>query len=293
MLPLLRSLPGVALGLIFLAAGVLKAVDPAEFGRQIGTYEIVSGGAAVLLAYLIIPLELALGTALVVGYRTRLAASLTGVLLLLFMGATAYAWSQGKTEGCGCFGSIASRTPGQVLLEDTVFLALACMAIFMSPPRLARPRWRAATVLCVVLAAGIALPAGAYALPIDSLVTDLKVGRRSSELPLRDAPMDMAKGNYLVALLDVNAADSRDTVKRLNQLNDGHASGAMVVAFFGGEVDEKTIFCFNTSPSFEVVAVPRSDLKRLYRRLPRFFQLKEGRVSRIWDGAPPTPKEVS
>jgi hypothetical protein len=144
-----------------------------------------------------------------------------------------------------------------------------------------------------VLAAGIALPVGAYALPIDSLVTDLKVGRLSSELPLRDAPMDMAKGNYLVALLDVNAADSRDTVKRLNQLNEGQASGAMVVAFFGGEVDEKTIFCFNTSPSFEVVAVPRADLKRLYRRLPRFFQLKEGRVSRIWDGAPPTPKEVS
>ena len=292
MLRLLRSLPAVALGLIFLAAGVLKAVDPAEFARQIGTYGIVSGGAAVFLAYLIIPLELALGTALVVGYRSRLAAALTGALLLLFMGATAYAWSQGKTEGCGCFGSVASRTPGQVLLEDAAFLALAWLAYQLGQERVSRPRWRPVTVLCVVLAAGIALPAGAYALPIDSLVTDLKVGRQSSDLPLREAPMDLTKGDYLVALLDVNAADARDTVKKLNQLN-GASSGAMVVAFFGGEVDEKTIFCFNTNPSFEVVAVPRADLKRLYRKLPRFFQLKEGRVSRIWDGAPPTPEEVS
>src|SRR4030095_1148417 len=127
-------------------------------------------------------------------------------------------------------------------------------------------------------AAGIALPAGAYALPLDSLVTDLRVGRQSADLPLQEAPMDLSKGTFLVALLDVNAADSRETVKRLNLLN-GEQTGAPVVAFCGGEVDEKTIFCFNTSPSFEVVAAPRADLKRLYRKLPRFFQLKEGRVS--------------
>jgi len=287
---LLRSLPRVALGLIFIAAGLLKAVDPAEFARQIGTYGIVAGRAPVFLAYLIIPLELALGSALVIGYRPRLAAILTAGLLLVFMGATAYAWSQGKTEGCGCFGSIASRTPGQVLMEDTGFLALACLAMLLSRSS-SRPRWRPATVFCFVLAAGIALPAGAYALPIDSLVTQLKVGGLSSDLPLQEAPMDLSKGSYLVALLDVNASDARETVKRLNQLNGGRAGA--VVAFFGGEVDEKTIFCFNTSPSFEVVAVPRADLKRLYRKLPRFFQLKDGRVSRIWDGAPPTPEEVS
>jgi len=292
MVSLLRSLPAVALGLVFLAAGLLKAVDPAEFTRQIETYGIVTGPVAVWLAYLLIPLELALGTALVVGYRARLAAALTGALLVLFMGATAYAWSQGKTEGCGCFGSIASRTPGQVLLEDTAFLALAFLAMLLHRQGLSWSRWRPAVVLCVVLAAGIALPAGAYALPIDSLVTDLKVGRQSADLPLREAPMDLSKGTFLVALLDVNAADSRETVKRLNLLNGGQ-TGATVVAFFGGEVDEKTIFCFNTNPSFEVVAAPRADLKRLYRKLPKFFQLKEGRVSRIWDGVPPTPEEVS
>jgi putative oxidoreductase len=292
MQPLVRALPGIALGLIFIAAGLLKAVDPAEFARQIETYGIVAGRTAAVAAYLIVPLELALGTALVVGYRVRLAAALTGALLLFFMGATAYAWSQGKTEGCGCFGSVVSRTPGQVLLEDLGFLALAIMAILLSQRMHSRPRWCAVTVLCVVLAAGVALPAGAYALPIDSLVTDLKVGRRATELPLQEAPMDLTKGNYLVALLDVNATNSREIVQKLNQLNAGQG-GAMVVAFFGGEVDEKTVFCFNTSPSFEVVAVPRSDLKRLYRRLPRFFQLKNGRVSRIWDGAPPTPEEAS
>ena len=288
---LLRWLPAVALGMIFLAAGLLKAVDPAEFARQIETYGIVGGRAATVLAYLIIPLELALGTALMVGYRPRPAAAATGALLLVFMATTAYAWSQGKTEGCGCFGSVVSRTPGEVLLEDTGFLALAVLVmLFAGKPR--RHVWRLASVLGMVLAAGIALPAAAYALPIDSLVTDLKVGRRVEVLPLKESPVDLSKGRYLVALLDLNAADARETVKRLNQLG-AVAQAPGIIAFYGGEVDEKTIFCFNTQPRFEVVAVPRADLKRLFRKLPRFFQLDEGKVSRIWENAPPRVEEVS
>ena len=123
-LPFLRALPAGALGLVFIVAGILKAVDPTEFVRQIETYGIVSGSLAVILAYTLLPLEIGLGSALLAGYRARLAAAATVILLLVFMSATAYAWSQGKTEGCGCFGSIASRTPGQVLVEDTGLLGL-------------------------------------------------------------------------------------------------------------------------------------------------------------------------
>jgi hypothetical protein len=65
-----------------------------------------------------------------------------------------------------------------------------------------------------------------------------------------------------------------------------------VVAFYGGEVDEKMVFCFNYSPKFEVVPLLKSDLKRLFRRLPRFFRVQDGRVVRIWDGAPPDIQEL-
>jgi uncharacterized membrane protein YphA (DoxX/SURF4 family) len=288
---LLRALPSLALGLVFLAAGVLKAADPGEFARQIETYGIVGSGASAPLAYLLIPAEMALGAALLVGYRTRLAAALTGALLVTFMGATAYAWSQGRTEGCGCFGSFASRTPADVLVEDAVFLAIALLAMVVRRKTPARGIWRPATVLALVLAGGVALPLAAYALPLDAWVTDLRVGRSLRDLPLENAPMDLSRGDYLIALLNLDAADAREMVKRLNQLNSGPPRPA-VVAFYGGEVDEKTVFCFNTRPSFEVVAVPRAELKRLYRRLPRFFQLKDGKVSGIWENSPPAIKEV-
>ena len=289
---LVRSLPGVLLGLIFLSAGLLKAADPTEFARQIGTYGIVGGSLAPALAYFLIPVEIALGAALILGVRARWAGAMGGVLLLLFMGVTAYAWSQGRAEGCGCFGSLASRTPGQVLLEDSLFVALALMATAFGRRQDSPPLGRAALVLGLVLAGGVALPLAAYRLPLDSWVTDLRIGRALRQLPLENAPVDLSRGNYLVALLDLDAPDSRELVRRLNQLNGGQGKPA-VIAFYGGEVDEKTVFCFNTRPSFEVVAVPRQELKRLYRKLPRFFQLKDGRVLKIWDGTPPEGEEVS
>ena len=106
-----RSIPRILLGLVFLVAGLLKGVDPDEFVRQVGTYGIVSGKAALILAYLLIPLELALGAALVTSFRVRQAAAATALLLMVFMGATAYGWSRGRTEDCGCFGSFSPRTP--------------------------------------------------------------------------------------------------------------------------------------------------------------------------------------
>ena len=65
-----------------------------------------------------------------------------------------------------------------------------------------------------------------------------------------------------------------------------------VIAFYGGEVDEKTVFCFNYSPKFEVVPLLRADLKRMFRRLPRFFRVHSGRIVGIWEDAPPDAREL-
>jgi putative oxidoreductase len=289
---LLRYLPALALGLVLLVAGLSKALDPAEFAHQIETYGILTGRSAVFLAYLLIPVEIALGSALILRFRPRLAAVSAVVLLAIFMGATGYAWSQGKTEGCGCFGSFAQRTPGEVLLEDSLFVLLGVLAIVLGSRKSGREIRRGMGVMAVVVAAGVVLPLAAYALPLDPVVTDLRVGRKVADLPLGESPIDLSRGDFLVALLDIHDQQSREIVKRLNAMRDS-GRGLEVLAFFGGELDEKTIFCFNTSPEFEVVAVPRPDLKRLYRKLPRFFLIRDGSVKRIWDITPPQAGELS
>ena len=285
-----RALPRIGLGLVLLLAGLLKGADPAEFVRQVATYGIFTGKAAAALAYFLVATEIGLGVALLVGYRARESAAAGSLLMVVFMGVTAYAWSTGRTEGCGCFGSFASRTPGEVLLEDAGFLAMGVLAFFLAPRERRESRWMGIAVAAAV-AGAVALSLTAYSLPLDPLITDLRIGRRVDALPLRESPVDLTAGDHLVALLDLTSPQSGDVVRRLNAYS-GTPGLPGVVAFYGGEVDEKMVFCFNYSPRFEVVPGLRSDLKRLFRKLPRFFRVQNGRVVRIWDGTPPDIQEL-
>ena len=61
----------VLLGLVFLAAGLLKAIDPAEFVRQIDGYGMVGAGTAGFLAPILIAVEITLGVLLLTGVRPR------------------------------------------------------------------------------------------------------------------------------------------------------------------------------------------------------------------------------
>ena len=103
MTSLVRTCSRLGLGIVLLIAGLLKGADPLEFVRQIGTYGVVSGRSAELLAYLLVAVEVGLGVALIAGFRTRLSAAAGSLLMVVFMAATAFAWSRGRTEECGCF----------------------------------------------------------------------------------------------------------------------------------------------------------------------------------------------
>ena len=88
-LPVLGSLCAIALGLVFLAAGVIKSTDPLMFAQQISDYHLTPASWGLTLAHLLIVVELALGVAVILHLAPRL--GITGILLLLvvFIVATA------------------------------------------------------------------------------------------------------------------------------------------------------------------------------------------------------------
>ncbi len=153
-----RLLSG-AVGLILLAAGLVKAMDMELFIRQIMDYGIVSERLLLILsAWGLIALECALGVALLVFYRPRLMLSLTAALLLIFAGATGWAWLTGVTEDCGCYGAWLKQTPGQALVGDLVLLAATAIAWagcrHVQAPQTRTKAW-AVTIACL---SGLALP---------------------------------------------------------------------------------------------------------------------------------------
>ena len=279
----------ILLGVIFVAAGVLKSLDVAEFARQTAEYHLVGPGAAALLAPLLIAFETTLGIALLLGWRPRLAAALTGGLLVFFISLEAWGLSHGRTEACGCFGAYVKRTPQQVILEDLGFLALAILVVFgIGTWQAGRRRLTAvltAATAVVMLGFAIASPR----LPLDPLVTSLKTGKTATDLGIASRLPEEGPEGTLVAILDVTDPVSKVAAASLNALKEQPVP-VSVIALTPSTEQEQAAFLWEAYPAFDVIPMDRGLLKPLYRRLPIYFLVREGRVERIFPG--PRPPEA-
>jgi hypothetical protein len=293
---LLLRLPGVAcrlaLAAVFLLAGYFKSLDPEGFGREIAQYGVPGDALAQAAAYALIPFEVALGVALLLNWRPRLTHAVAGATLLLFIGAIAFALLTGRPlEGCGCFGRAVPRTPAQTLVEDILLLGAAGVGWLQrggASRRHAASRpdqggWKMAAV-----AASAAL-SGAFALasphlPLDDRVTELRPGVAWDDLGVALAEVDLSKGRWLVALMGLKDGTSIAALEDLNRLA---SSGEPVVGLYGEDESAYSEFLFTRGPAFPLYNVSPGDMKRMHRRLPRFFAVSAGRVEATWS-APPT-----
>jgi uncharacterized membrane protein YphA (DoxX/SURF4 family) len=276
----------ILLGVIFVAAGVLKSLDVAEFARQTAEYGVVGPGSAAILAPLLIAFETTLGIALLAGWRPRLAAALTGGLLVFFISLEAYGISHGRTEACGCFGAYVKRTPQQVILEDLAFLALALLVVFGIGAWQAARRGLTAAATAATAVAMLGFAVASPRLPIDRLVTSLKEGKTAADLGIAARLPEEGPQGTLVAILDVTDPVSKEAATALNALKE-QPNAVSVVALTPSSEQEQAAFLWEAYPAFDVIPLDRGLLKPLYRRLPLYFLVRGGRVERIFPGPRP------
>jgi uncharacterized membrane protein YphA (DoxX/SURF4 family) len=136
-LPWLRTIVRVGLGVVWIVAGVLKIGDPAQSVAAVRAYELLPDAVAQLLGWALPYLEILLGLVLISGLFTRWAAALSGLLQLAFIVGLLQAWARGLSIDCGCFSAggqvAASQTKyPQELARDLVFLAGAVW-LFIQP----------------------------------------------------------------------------------------------------------------------------------------------------------------
>ncbi len=281
----------ILVGLVFLAAGILKSFDPTGFAYQIEAYGLISQPLSSIASIFFIVLEIILSLALIINYRPQIVVPATGALILIFMAANIWAWSQGKTEGCGCFGQFADRTPKEVLIEDTFLLvALGIAWLGSRSKKYADLRWKNWSFLGTCLFA-VALTTLGPHLPVDSFVTDLKVGANLGDLSVSDIDSDLSDGEYFIVLLGDNCSKCEKIIGSINQLaeKDGIPE---VVGILVGDRDLSVEFFWKYAPAFGLGYAPREELGRLYRTLPRMFLMEDGIVRKVWDDAPPTSNEL-
>ena len=113
------------LGIVFLAAAFLKALDVNAFTQQIARYQLLPPDLDLPFAVGLIVVEAIVGLACLVSFRLRIALSLMIALLALFFVATLLRWSLLQDTNCNCFGPVVTGGPRGVVLHTTILIALA------------------------------------------------------------------------------------------------------------------------------------------------------------------------
>lgn len=123
----------VLVGGYVMFAAVPKIADPLAFATSIGHYELLPSAAVNAFALVIPWLEVLVGTALVLGLRLRTSAILTGVLILVFTTAVAWAVLHNLQIDCGCFGSQGGEDVSWSKVLKNLAMVAGCGLIVWKP----------------------------------------------------------------------------------------------------------------------------------------------------------------
>ncbi len=127
---MMKSLPRIILGLIFIVACVDKILDPVAFGNIIKNYQILPDVLIMPVAHFLPWLEFVCGALLVCGVLTEVATAIIAALLVLFIAFLSANLYRGIDVACGCFSTDASVTSDMALTiaRDVVFLVIAALS---------------------------------------------------------------------------------------------------------------------------------------------------------------------
>lgn len=300
----LGTVAGVLLGLVLLVAVWGKALDPVAFAEQIRFEGLDLLLSAEQMALFALAVEFALGLSLVLGIRrlTNLVPTLAVVLLFLFLTGRGYwRFEHGLidgTEACGCFGNLVDRSPAEAFWQDLGLLVPLMLLSFIGYQRRSvRRPWKRLVAVIGLTAAVVVFAHRAPELPLDDLATRLRPGVVLSDLCagaeddenricLDGLLPDLDQGRHLVVLVDLQDEVFLDAVDVLSDRATSADDPGLVVVTVA-TTEEVRMFAWQWAPSFEIREAPAALLRPLYRRLPRSFEVVDGRVVRTYSGLPP------
>ena len=136
--PVITLVARLVLGGVLLAAGGLKVFKPTESANAVAAYKLMPTELAHLIGYALPWLEVAIALLLIFGIMVRPAAVVSGVIMVVFIGAIASVWARGMLIDCGCFGgggeidpSLASQVRRTYFIEIMRDLGLALTALYL------------------------------------------------------------------------------------------------------------------------------------------------------------------
>jgi len=309
----LGTFAGAFLGCVLLFAVYAKTLDPGAFAEQIHGDGLDFALPAQAVALIALALEAGLGLALLLGVRRSWVLVPAVVLVAFFLALNGRAWwlaAHGlrPDASCGCFGNLVQRTPAAAFWQDLVLLVPPLLLAFLGRDR-GVPLFPPArtTVAAVGALAVVAFAWKAPELPLDDLATRLRPGVSTGEIcagsgeqrTCLDALVpELRHGRHVVVIAQLDDAKLTQTMDALNAYASDARNPPLWLLTAATEEQQRAFF-WRWGPVFQIRQTPPEMLRPLYRRLPRAFLVKDGRVTQTFAGMPPlaanpkTPSERS
>lgn len=293
---------GAFLGCVLLFAVWAKMLDPTAFVDQIRLEKLDFLLPAQAVALIALALEAGLGLALLFGLRRKWVLIPSVLLVAFFLFLTGRAWwltahgLRSEAEACGCFGTLVQRTPAQAFWQDLLLLVPPLFLAFLGRDRRGRlfPPLRTAVAVAGALAV-LGFAWKAPELPLDDLATRLSPGVKIEEICAgADAEKiclstifpELEEGRHLAVMAKL---DSPELAEAMSSLNAYASKGDNPTLWLlvSSTPEEERAFFWKWGPVFQIRQAPPAMLRPLYRRLPRAFEVEDGRVVRTYGGMPP------
>ena len=121
----------IALGGVFLVAGILKILDPGSLLTATDTYQIIPYRWSYWLALYLPWVEVLAGLGILLRKAYPGSLFLVGALLAIFLIALIQAWVRGLNIICGCFSQASAESAGRYVLYVARDLSLLGLAGFL------------------------------------------------------------------------------------------------------------------------------------------------------------------
>ncbi|NBV13633.1 MAG: DoxX family protein [Sphingobacteriia bacterium] len=306
-LPFLLWFFRLGVGLLFIFSGLIKANDTIGFAYKLEEYFELFGmpflkTLAWSISAFICVLEIALGAAILVGYKFVESSWLLLVMIIFFTFLTGYSAITGKVTDCGCFGDAIPLTPWQSFYKDLIlfvgivilFIGRKTVTPWIGNKLSGGITWGLSILSSVFVAYTVMhLPVmdfRAYKPGTDLKKCTTEYIESEGKIKCKDyfpfkieCGEDEFAGNTLMIIsYDLEKADEEGLKNSVTLFHSLAGTPVKVIGGTGSGGDIRDAYKLKYSIPYCLSPQDMTMLKTMIRANPGFILLKEGRVKKMW-----------